>query len=94
MRAACPTHFILLRTFRNQQPATHEAPAVPQTAAAPQNITTTTTTTTMLAQTPLLQELGRRNDIFPASRIFLINLLHVEPYRKQEQHSGGGEGRR
>jgi hypothetical protein len=39
----------------------------------------------MRAQTQLLQELGRGNDIFPANRIFLINLLHVEPYRKQQQ---------
>ena len=39
----------------------------------------------MRAQTHLLQELGRCNDIFPANRIFLINLLHVEPYGKQQQ---------
>ena len=34
MRAACPAHFVLLRTFHNRQPANHEAPAVPQAAAA------------------------------------------------------------
>jgi hypothetical protein len=38
----------------------------------------------MRAQTHLLQELGQCNDIFPANRIFLINLLHVEPNGKRE----------